>query len=102
MDQASTQLFDNIYVYLISEGRSLYILVMDVGAFSGEDFDAKDWVNSCFQQPEAQANKEQFASSLVMKLQVKSLYSSFISFTCLNRKWLQVSPLHCWGYTLSQ
>jgi len=43
---------------------------MDVGAFSGEDFDAKDWVNSCFQQPEAQANKEQFASSLVMKLQL--------------------------------
>lgn len=43
---------------------------MDVCAFSGDTFDVKDWINKAFQQPEAHANKEQHASSLVMKLQL--------------------------------
>ena len=43
---------------------------MDVGAFSEDNFDAKTWINKAFNQPEAQKNKEQFASALVMKLQL--------------------------------
>lgn len=42
----------------------------DVKAFSGEDFEAKEWINKVFKQPEAAQNKEQFAQSLVMKLQL--------------------------------
>ena len=43
---------------------------MDVAAFSGDSFDAKAWINNAFKQPEAHQNKEQFASALVMKLQL--------------------------------
>ena len=43
---------------------------MDVAAFSGDTFDAKAWINKAFQQPEAQQNKEQYASALVTKLQI--------------------------------
>ncbi|XP_059098482.1 conserved oligomeric Golgi complex subunit 7-like [Tigriopus californicus] len=43
---------------------------MDLKAFSGESFDAKDWINQTFKQPEAIQNKEQYASNLVMKLQL--------------------------------
>ena len=43
---------------------------MDVGAFSEDNFDAKTWINKAFNQPEAQKNKEQYASALVMKLQL--------------------------------
>ena len=43
---------------------------MDVAAFSGDTFDAKAWINKAFKHPDAQQNKEQFASTLVMKLQL--------------------------------
>ena len=42
----------------------------DVKAFSGDDFEVKEWINKTFQQPEACENKEQYAQSLVMKLQL--------------------------------
>ena len=46
------------------------ILFQDVKAFSGDDFDVKEWINKTFKQPEASQNKEQYAQSLVMKLQL--------------------------------
>ncbi len=42
----------------------------DVKAFSDEDFDVKNWINNVFKNPEAAGNKEQYAQSLVMKLQL--------------------------------
>jgi hypothetical protein len=39
-------------------------------AFQGPDFDAKAWINSVFQSPEAAEDKEGYATSLVMKLQL--------------------------------
>ena len=45
-------------------------ILQDVAAFSGDTFDAKAWINKAFKQPEAQQNKEQYASALVMKLQL--------------------------------
>jgi conserved oligomeric Golgi complex subunit 7 len=45
--------------------------LQDLKAFSGDTFDVKDWVNKTFKSSEAQKqNKEQYASSLVMKLQL--------------------------------
>ncbi|XP_067125689.1 conserved oligomeric Golgi complex subunit 7 [Centruroides vittatus] len=43
---------------------------MDLSAFSNDNFDAKDWINSTFQLPEAKENKEAYSSTLVMKLQL--------------------------------
>lgn len=43
---------------------------MDLTAFSQENFDPKEWINSVFRSPEAQQNRDQYASSLVMRLQL--------------------------------
>lgn len=43
---------------------------MDLSAFSNDNFDAKEWINSTFQLPEAKENKETYSSTLVMKLQL--------------------------------
>lgn len=42
---------------------------MDLSAFSKDNFDAKEWINSTFLLPEAKKNKEEYASTLVAKLQ---------------------------------
>ncbi|XP_013777323.1 conserved oligomeric Golgi complex subunit 7-like [Limulus polyphemus] len=43
---------------------------MDLSAFSNDNFDAKEWINATFRSPEAQKNKEQYATNLVLKLQL--------------------------------
>ncbi|KAK8402668.1 hypothetical protein O3P69_000783 [Scylla paramamosain] len=43
---------------------------MDLTAFSQENFDPKEWINSVFRSQEAQQNRDQYASSLVMRLQL--------------------------------
>lgn len=43
---------------------------MDVAAFSGDNFEVKDWINKTFKSAEAQENRDAFVSSLVMKLQL--------------------------------
>ncbi|XP_064095450.1 conserved oligomeric Golgi complex subunit 7-like [Macrobrachium nipponense] len=43
---------------------------MDLTAFSQESFDPKDWINNVFRSQEAQQNRDQYASSLVMRLQL--------------------------------
>lgn len=43
---------------------------MDFSKFSAPDFDPKRWINEAFQTPEAQANREQHAATLVMKMQL--------------------------------
>ncbi|XP_071513541.1 conserved oligomeric Golgi complex subunit 7 [Panulirus ornatus] len=43
---------------------------MDLTAFSQENFDPKDWINNVFRSQEAQQNRDQYASSLVMRLQL--------------------------------
>jgi len=49
---------------------------MDLKSFSGESFDSKEWINAAFQQHHQllssgdNENREQFASSMVMKLQL--------------------------------
>ncbi|XP_054714505.1 conserved oligomeric Golgi complex subunit 7-like [Uloborus diversus] len=42
---------------------------MDLAAFSNDDFDPCEWVNKTFQCPEAKENKEEFATTIVAKLQ---------------------------------
>uniref|UniRef100_A0A915IXC0 Conserved oligomeric Golgi complex subunit 7 n=1 Tax=Romanomermis culicivorax TaxID=13658 RepID=A0A915IXC0_ROMCU len=44
--------------------------LMDFSKFTSENFDPADWINDVFQNPEAQQNKEHYASNLVMKLQL--------------------------------
>ena len=58
------------YCIVIIILKKMYNIFQDVKAFSGDDFDAKEWINKAFKQPEALQNKEQFAQSLVMKLQL--------------------------------
>lgn len=41
-----------------------------MAAFSGDEFDVKDWINKTFKHPEAAQDKEQYAQKLVMKLQL--------------------------------
>ena len=43
---------------------------MDVTAFSGDNFDAKDWINKALRSSEPGQSKEEVAGSLVMKLQL--------------------------------
>eukprot|EP00090_Calanus_glacialis_P007990 TRINITY_DN16360_c0_g1_i1.p1 TRINITY_DN16360_c0_g1~~TRINITY_DN16360_c0_g1_i1.p1 ORF type:complete len:756 (-),score=324.33 TRINITY_DN16360_c0_g1_i1:133-2346(-) len=43
---------------------------MDVAAFSGDNFDPKDWINKALKSSDPTQNKEAAASSLVMKLQL--------------------------------
>lgn len=43
---------------------------MDIGAFSEDSFDAKEWINKTLRSNEALENKEVFISSLVAKLQL--------------------------------
>lgn len=43
---------------------------MDFSAFSGENFNVKEWVNAILKSPEAASNTEAFASQHVMKLQL--------------------------------
>lgn len=43
---------------------------MDLSAFSNDNFDAKEWINTTFNSPDAQKNKEQYATNLVLKLQL--------------------------------
>ncbi|MPC33332.1 Conserved oligomeric Golgi complex subunit 7 [Portunus trituberculatus] len=43
---------------------------MDLTAFSQENFDPKEWINSVFRSQDAQQNRDQYASSLVMRLQL--------------------------------
>jgi len=43
---------------------------MDVAAFSGDNFDPKDWINKALKSSDPSQNKEAAASSLVMKLQL--------------------------------
>lgn len=43
---------------------------MDLTSFSQENFDPKEWINSVFRSQEAQQNRDQYASSLVMRLQL--------------------------------
>ncbi|XP_046996397.1 conserved oligomeric Golgi complex subunit 7 isoform X1 [Schistocerca americana] len=43
---------------------------MDISAFSEDNFDVKEWINKTFRRAEAQENRDAFASSLVMKLQL--------------------------------
>jgi len=43
---------------------------MDVAAFSGDNFDPKDWINKALRSSDSSQNKETAASSLVMKLQL--------------------------------
>ncbi|KAK8754311.1 hypothetical protein OTU49_015547 [Cherax quadricarinatus] len=43
---------------------------MDLTAFSQENFDPKDWINNVFRSQEGQQNRDQYASSLVMRLQL--------------------------------
>uniref|UniRef100_A0A914XNC6 Conserved oligomeric Golgi complex subunit 7 n=1 Tax=Plectus sambesii TaxID=2011161 RepID=A0A914XNC6_9BILA len=45
---------------------------MDFSRFSDSNFNAKDWINAAFEAPEAQKNREHYAQSLVMKLQLFS------------------------------
>ncbi|GFS71825.1 conserved oligomeric Golgi complex subunit 7 [Nephila pilipes] len=42
---------------------------MDLSAFSKDDFDPKEWINKTFQCTEAKENKEEFATTIVAKLQ---------------------------------
>ncbi|KAG8182519.1 hypothetical protein JTE90_002057 [Oedothorax gibbosus] len=42
---------------------------MDLSAFSNDDFDPKEWINKTFQCTEARENKEEFATTIVAKLQ---------------------------------
>lgn len=42
---------------------------MDLSAFSKDDFDPKEWINKTFQSPEAQVDKEEYATTIVAKLQ---------------------------------
>ncbi|CAN7997382.1 unnamed protein product [Ixodes hexagonus] len=43
---------------------------MNLSAFSSDTFDAKEWINNAFQAPEAQENKEAYASEVAFKLQL--------------------------------
>lgn len=43
---------------------------MDMSAFSDDNFNAKDWINTTFRSPEVKENQDAFVSSLVMKLQL--------------------------------
>ena len=43
---------------------------MDVTAFSGDNFDAKDWINKALRSSEPGQSKEDLAGSLVMKLKL--------------------------------
>ncbi|XP_023342815.1 conserved oligomeric Golgi complex subunit 7 [Eurytemora carolleeae] len=43
---------------------------MDVAAFSGDSYDAKDWINKALRNSDSTQSKEAAASSLVMKLQL--------------------------------
>ncbi|XP_034235213.1 conserved oligomeric Golgi complex subunit 7 [Thrips palmi] len=43
---------------------------MDMSAFSDDNFNARDWINTTFRSPEVKENRDVFASSLVMKLQL--------------------------------
>ncbi|KAH7962147.1 hypothetical protein HPB52_014649 [Rhipicephalus sanguineus] len=43
---------------------------MNLSAFSNENFDSKEWINHAFQAPEAQENKEAYASEVAFKLQL--------------------------------
>lgn len=47
---------------------------MDLKSFSGDSFDSKDWINAAFRLHQSQQSdpesREQFASSVVMKLQL--------------------------------
>ncbi|XP_064456809.1 conserved oligomeric Golgi complex subunit 7-like [Ornithodoros turicata] len=43
---------------------------MNLSAFSSYNFDPKKWINSAFQGPEAQDNKEAYASQVAFKLQL--------------------------------
>lgn len=43
---------------------------MNLSAFSSENFDAKEWINNAFRAPEAQENKEAYASEVAFKLQL--------------------------------
>ncbi|KAK4312456.1 hypothetical protein Pmani_016142 [Petrolisthes manimaculis] len=43
---------------------------MDLHTFSQDNFDPKDWINNVFRSQEAQQNRDQYASSLVMRLQL--------------------------------
>uniref|UniRef100_A0A023GLZ0 Conserved oligomeric Golgi complex subunit 7 n=1 Tax=Amblyomma triste TaxID=251400 RepID=A0A023GLZ0_AMBTT len=43
---------------------------MNLSAFSNENFDAKEWINNTFRAPEAQENKEAYASEVAFKLQL--------------------------------
>ncbi|XP_015928975.2 conserved oligomeric Golgi complex subunit 7 isoform X1 [Parasteatoda tepidariorum] len=42
---------------------------MDLSTFSKDDFDPKEWINKTFQCHEARENKEEFATTIVAKLQ---------------------------------
>lgn len=43
---------------------------MNLSAFSNDSFDAKEWINSAFQAPEAKENKEAYASEVAFKLEL--------------------------------
>ena len=43
---------------------------MDVAAFSGDNFDPKEWINKALRTGEPSQLKEEAAASLVMKLQL--------------------------------
>ena len=43
---------------------------MDVAAFSGDNFDPKDWINKALRASDPTQQKEEAAASLVMKLQL--------------------------------
>lgn len=44
--------------------------MMDVAAFSGDNFDPKDWINKALRASDPAQQKEEAAASLVMKLQL--------------------------------
>lgn len=47
-------LYTRILLYIILNWN----IFQDVGAFSDEKFDAKDWINKAFKSPEALDNNE--------------------------------------------
>ena len=56
--------------FFIRTEIKLQKLNMDVTAFSGDNFDAKDWINKALKSSEPGQSKEEVAGSLVMKLQL--------------------------------
>ena len=63
-------------IQIPNRNATVAVIAMDLKSFSGESFDSKEWINAAFQHHHQLSSsgdhesREQFASSMVMKLQL--------------------------------